>query len=76
MGSLLLRWVFFVQPLSVHPALWLDLQEPILGSGNAAKIFPDMLFPYIADGDLVSVAIHNGNAKQLLRQENALRMMA
>ena len=75
-GDLLRCRCFFVQALAVHPTLWLDLQQPILGCGNAAKIFPDMLFPYIADGNLVSVAIHDGNAKQFLRQENALSMMA
>ena len=76
MGNLLHRSVFIVQALSVHPALWLDLEQPILGCGNAAKIFPDMLFPYRPDWNFVSVAIHNGNSKQLLGQENALRMMA
>ena len=53
----------------------LDLQQPILGCGNAAEIFPDMLFSQIADGNLFSVAVHDGNAKQFLRQENALGMM-
>jgi hypothetical protein len=62
--------------LAVHPALWLDLEQPILGCGNAAKIFPDMLFSYIPDWNFVSVAIHNGNSKQLLGQKNALSMMA
>jgi hypothetical protein len=76
MGNLLHRSVFTLQALSVHPALWLDLEQPILGCGNAAKIFPDMLFSYIPDWNFVSVAIHNGNSKQLLGQENALRVMA
>jgi hypothetical protein len=35
-----------------------------------------MLLSHIAGGNLVSVTIHDGNAKQLLREENALGMMA
>jgi hypothetical protein len=54
---------------------WLDLDQPILGRGNAAKIFSDMLFSYIPDWNFVSVAIHNDNSKQLLCRENALRVM-
>ena len=52
--------VFFVLPLAVHPALWLDLQEPILGRGSAAKIFADMLFSHVAHGNLFPVAVHDG----------------
>src|SRR6202140_1447961 len=35
-----------------------------------------MLFSHIADGNLLSVAIHNGYAKQFLRQENTLGVVA
>src|SRR5579864_6994143 len=35
-----------------------------------------MLFSHIADGNLLSVAIHNGYAKQFLRQEDSLRVVA
>jgi hypothetical protein len=35
-----------------------------------------MLFSHVADGNLGSIAIHNGNSKQLLGQENALGVMA
>jgi hypothetical protein len=35
-----------------------------------------MLLSHIADGNLVSVTIHDGNAKQLLRQKNSLGMVA
>jgi hypothetical protein len=66
----------FVQALTVHPTLCLDLQQPVLSCGNSAQVFPDMLFSYIPDWNFVSVAIHNGNSKQLLGQENALGVMA
>ena len=69
-------WRFFVQTLAVHPTLWLDLQEPILSGGNAAQIFLDVLFPYIADGNLLAIAIHDGHAKQFLQQENAVSIHA
>jgi hypothetical protein len=35
-----------------------------------------VLFPYIADGNLVAITIHNGSAKQFLQQEDALGMVA
>jgi len=76
MGNLLHRSVFIVQALSVHPALWLDLEQPILGCGNAAQIFPNMLFSYIPDRDLFSVAVYDGYAKQVLSQKDSLGMMA
>src|ERR1700758_3540892 len=75
MGNLLHRSVFIVTTLSVHPALWLDLQQPILGCGNAAKIFPDMLFSHIPHGDLFSVAVHDGYAEQFPCQKNPLGVM-
>jgi hypothetical protein len=76
MGNLLDRSVFIVQTLSVHPSLWLDLEQPILGCGNAAKIFPDMLFSHVAHGDLFSVAVYDGYAKQLLSQKDSLGIHA
>jgi hypothetical protein len=75
MGNLLHRSVFIVQALSVHPALWLDLEQPILGCGNATQIFPNMLFSYIPDMGLFSVAVYDGYAKQFLCQKDALGMM-
>src|SRR6266852_3316528 len=69
-------WRFLVQTLTVHPTLWLDLQEPILSGGNAAQIFLDVLFPHIADGNLLAIAVHDGHTKQLLRQENAFGVVA
>src|SRR5260370_11368587 len=74
-GSSLSYCHFFVQALAVHPTLGLDLQKPVLSCGNASEIFPHMLLSHIADGDLVPLAIHDGDAKQFLREENALRMM-
>jgi len=62
--------------VTIHPTLGLELQEPILRCGNSPEILPDMLLSHVADGNLVSVAIHDGNAKQFFRQENALGMMA
>jgi hypothetical protein len=62
--------------LAVHPTLGRNLQEPVLSRGNSSEIFPDMLLTHIADRNLLSVAIHDGNAKQFLRQENAFGMMA
>jgi hypothetical protein len=75
-GSSLGYGRFFVQALAVHPTLGRNLQEPVLSCGNASEIFADMLLTHIADGNLVSVAIHDGNAKQFLREENALGMVA
>jgi hypothetical protein len=75
MGNLLHRSVFIVQTLSKHPALWFDLEQTILGCGNAAKIFSDMLFSHIPDRDLFSVAVHDGYAEQFLCQKNASGMM-
>jgi hypothetical protein len=72
MGNLLHRSVFIVQALSVHPALWLDLEQPIWGCGNAAKVFADMLLSHVAHGHLFSVAVHDGYAEQFLCQKNAL----
>ena len=54
----------------------LDLQEPILRCGNPSQIFPDMLLSHEADGNLRSVAIYDGDAKEFLRQENAFSMVA
>ena len=68
-------WHFVAPPLTVHPRLRLDLQEPILDCGNAAQIFPDMLFAHIPDGDLFPVAVNDAYPEQFLRQENALGMM-
>src|SRR6266478_9106824 len=65
---------FFVQALAVHPTLGLDLEEPILRCRNASEIFPDMLLSHIADGNLLAIAIRDGNTKQFLRQENTLGM--
>src|SRR5882724_1943586 len=75
-GASLNCWRFFVQTLTVHPTLRLDLQEPILSCGNATQIFLDVLLPHIADGNLLTIAVHDGHAKQFLQQENALSMMA
>src|ERR1700676_4815929 len=65
-----------MQSLAVHPTLRLDLQEPVLGCGNACKILSYVLFSHKAHWNLVSGAIHNGHAKQSLRQENALGVVA
>src|SRR3981081_2802805 len=75
-GLLLGCRYFFIQALAVHPTLRLDLQEPILWRGNSAQVFFDMLLSHITDGNLVSVAIHNGYAKQFLRQEDTLGVVA
>jgi hypothetical protein len=64
---------FVAPPLIVHPTLWLDLQEQILNCGNTAQ---EMLLSYIADWKLGFLAVHNGDAKDLLCQKDALGMMA
>jgi hypothetical protein len=46
-----------------------------LGCGNAAKIFPDMLFSHVAHRDLFSLAVYDGYAKQFLCQKDALSVM-
>src|ERR1700739_2501734 len=58
---------FVAQSLSAHPTLWLDWQQPVLNCGNASKIFPEMLFSHISDGDLLSITAHDGYAEQLDR---------
>jgi hypothetical protein len=68
--SVVLAW-----GLTVHPRLRLDLREPVLDCGNAAKIFPDVLLAYIADRNLFSLAVHDGNAEQLLGEKNTFGMM-
>jgi len=69
MGNLLHRSVFIVRALSAHPALWLDLEQPTLGCGNAAKIFADMLFADVANRNLFTVAVHDGYAEQFLPEK-------
>jgi hypothetical protein len=58
---------FVAQSLTAHPTLWLDWQQPVLNCGNASKIFPEMLFSHISDGDLLSITAHDGYAEQLDR---------
>jgi hypothetical protein len=67
---------FSLRSLTEHPPLRFDLCKPILRCGNVPKIFLDVLFAHIANGDQLSLAVFNGHAEQLLAQENALRVVA
>jgi len=58
--------------LAVHPSLRLDLWQPIGRCWDAAQIFLHVLFPYVPDGDLPTLAIGDGYSEHLLRQEESL----
>src|SRR5271165_5142392 len=62
--------------LAVHPSLWGNLQEPILGWRNPTQGFLDVLLSHMAHGNLRSSAVHDGHTKHLLGQKNALGMVA
>jgi len=63
------------ETLPVHPAFRLDLRKPILCCGNSPQVLPHMLFPNVADWNLDSVIIVDGNTKDAFGEENPFGVM-
>ena len=55
---------------AIHPWLWPNRDEPILGSRYSPEIFLDVLRGNVPNGDFDSFAIRNRDAEDPFRQEH------
>jgi hypothetical protein len=68
--------VILNETLTIHPAFRLDLRKPILRCWNSPQVFPYMLFPDVANWNLGSFMVADGDAKDAFGEENPFGVMA
>src|SRR5579864_760895 len=73
--GLLSRLGFYLEVLTIHPALRSDFSQPVLGGRDSAKVFLNVLFGNVANGNFVSIGAFDGDTEDSFRQEDALSMM-